>query len=242
MTTDLRDPSRYLSGGELVLTGLAWRRDAGGLGAVRTAPGGRRGRRPWRAGEAELGHVPDDLVAACARHRLPLFAVHESVAFAIDHRARRPAGVRGAGRGSGGGRRPAPADDDLGPGGRRPRRGPGPARLRPRPARLGPLPRRTARSRARRSPAPPRPPTCARRWRPSIWRRPAPADAAAAPGDGGRHDVLPLPRSAATAAPPRRAARRTYARPCCPTGCSPSRRTPGTGRRSGSICSRASPS
>ena len=28
MTTDLRDPSRYLSGGELVLTGLAWRRDA----------------------------------------------------------------------------------------------------------------------------------------------------------------------------------------------------------------------
>jgi hypothetical protein len=28
MTTDLRDPSRYLSGGELVLSGLAWRRDA----------------------------------------------------------------------------------------------------------------------------------------------------------------------------------------------------------------------
>jgi hypothetical protein len=28
MTTDLRDPSRYLTGGELVLTGLAWRRDA----------------------------------------------------------------------------------------------------------------------------------------------------------------------------------------------------------------------
>ena len=26
MTTDLRDPSRYLKGGELVLTGLAWRR------------------------------------------------------------------------------------------------------------------------------------------------------------------------------------------------------------------------
>src|SRR5882757_9529320 len=27
MTTDLRDPRRYLTGGELVLTGLAWRRD-----------------------------------------------------------------------------------------------------------------------------------------------------------------------------------------------------------------------
>lgn len=26
MTTDLKDPSRYLSGGELVLTGLAWLR------------------------------------------------------------------------------------------------------------------------------------------------------------------------------------------------------------------------
>lgn len=28
MTTDLRDPSRYLSGGELVLTGLAWRKNS----------------------------------------------------------------------------------------------------------------------------------------------------------------------------------------------------------------------
>src|SRR5690606_32785002 len=34
------------------------------------------------AGEAELNEIPDDLVVACARHRLPLFAVHESVAFA----------------------------------------------------------------------------------------------------------------------------------------------------------------
>ena len=48
MTTDLRDPSRYLSGGELVLTGLAWRRDAGGLGALRPHPGGGRGGRRWR--------------------------------------------------------------------------------------------------------------------------------------------------------------------------------------------------
>jgi hypothetical protein len=81
MTTDLKDPSRYLSGGELVLTGLAWRHDpsdsepfvrilvAAGVTAL-------------AAGEAELGAVPDDLVAACARHRMPLLAVHESVAFA----------------------------------------------------------------------------------------------------------------------------------------------------------------
>lgn len=81
MTTDLRDPSRYLSGGELVLTGLAWRRDADDSEPfVRILA--QAGVAALAAGEAELGDVPDDLVLACARHRLPLFAVHESVAFA----------------------------------------------------------------------------------------------------------------------------------------------------------------
>ncbi|MFJ4206195.1 PucR family transcriptional regulator [Streptomyces sviceus] len=95
MTTDLRDPSRYLSGGELVLTGLAWRRDAADsepfvrllvqAGVVALA-----------AGEAELGDVPEDLLVACARHRLPLFAVHESVAFATitEHVVRQVSGER----------------------------------------------------------------------------------------------------------------------------------------------------
>ncbi|MGW7817533.1 PucR family transcriptional regulator [Streptomyces puniciscabiei] len=81
MTTDLRDPSRYLSGGELVLTGLAWRRDANDSEPfVRILA--QAGVAALAAGEAELGDIPDDLVLACARHRLPLFAVHESVAFA----------------------------------------------------------------------------------------------------------------------------------------------------------------
>ncbi|MBX7549247.1 PucR family transcriptional regulator ligand-binding domain-containing protein [Streptomyces sp. NPDC004232] len=81
MTTDLRDPSRYLSGGELVLTGLAWRRDADDSEPfVRILV--QAGVAALAAGEAELGDVPEDLVLACARHRLPLFAVHESVAFA----------------------------------------------------------------------------------------------------------------------------------------------------------------
>jgi hypothetical protein len=81
MTTDLRDPSRYLSGGELVLTGLAWRRGPGDSEAfVRRVAGA--GVAALAAGEAELGGVPEDLVAACARHRLPLFAVDEKVAFA----------------------------------------------------------------------------------------------------------------------------------------------------------------
>ncbi|WP_046505831.1 PucR family transcriptional regulator ligand-binding domain-containing protein [Streptomyces odonnellii] len=81
MTTDLRDPSRYLSGGELVLTGLAWRRRA-----EESEPFVRilvaAGVAALAAGEAELGEVPDDLIVACTRHRLPLFAVSEAVAFA----------------------------------------------------------------------------------------------------------------------------------------------------------------
>jgi hypothetical protein len=81
MTTDLRDPSRYLSGGELVLTGLAWRRTPEDSEPfVRLLAGAQVA--GLAAGEAELGDVPDDLVQACLRHRLPLFAVNESVAFA----------------------------------------------------------------------------------------------------------------------------------------------------------------
>ncbi|MFD7137067.1 PucR family transcriptional regulator [Streptomyces sp. NPDC059894] len=95
MTTDLRDPSRYLSGGELVLTGLAWRRDAADSEPfVRILA--QAGVTALAAGEAELGRVPDDLVTACARHRLPLFAVHESVAFATitEHVVRQVSGER----------------------------------------------------------------------------------------------------------------------------------------------------
>ncbi|MGA4838864.1 PucR family transcriptional regulator [Streptomyces sp. G45] len=95
MTTDLRDPSRYLAGGELVLTGLAWRRDAADsepfVRILTTA-----GVAALAAGEAELGDVPEDLVEACARHRLPLFAVNESVAFATitEHVVRQVSGER----------------------------------------------------------------------------------------------------------------------------------------------------
>ncbi|WP_329144974.1 PucR family transcriptional regulator ligand-binding domain-containing protein [Streptomyces sp. NBC_01456] len=81
MTTDLRDPSRYLSGGELVLTGLAWRRepeDSEPFVRILAAAGVAG----LAAGEAELGSVPDDLIQACARHRLPLFSVVEDVSFA----------------------------------------------------------------------------------------------------------------------------------------------------------------
>ncbi|MER5214449.1 PucR family transcriptional regulator ligand-binding domain-containing protein [Streptomyces sp. NPDC002838] len=95
MTTDLRDPSRYLSGGELVLTGLAWRRNAADSEPfVRILV--QAGVAALAAGEAELGDIPDDLVVACARHHLPLFAVHESVAFATitEHVVRQVSGER----------------------------------------------------------------------------------------------------------------------------------------------------
>lgn len=95
MTTDLRDPSRYLAGGELVLTGLAWRRDASDTEPfVRILASA--GVAALAAGEAELGDVPADLVEACARHRLPLFAVNESVAFATitEHVVRQVSGER----------------------------------------------------------------------------------------------------------------------------------------------------
>ncbi|WP_073951313.1 PucR family transcriptional regulator [Streptomyces kebangsaanensis] len=95
MTTDLRDPSRYLSGGELVLSGLAWRRNPSDsepfVHALVQA-----GVAALAAGTAEFGCVPDDLVVACARHRLPLFAVEESVAFATvtEHVVRQVSGER----------------------------------------------------------------------------------------------------------------------------------------------------
>ncbi|ARQ67987.1 PucR family transcriptional regulator [Streptomyces marincola] len=95
MTTDLRDPSRYLRGGELVLTGLAWwrgPRDSEPFVRVLAAAGVAG----LAAGEAEFGRVPDDLAAACALHGLPLFAVAEEVGFAeiTEHVVRRVSGER----------------------------------------------------------------------------------------------------------------------------------------------------
>ncbi|MDI3419402.1 PucR family transcriptional regulator [Streptomyces luteolus] len=95
MTTDLRDPSRYLSGGELVLTGMAWRKEpADSEPFVRILASA--GVAALAAGEAEFGAVPEDLVAACTQHRLPLFAVNERVAFATitEHVVRQVSGER----------------------------------------------------------------------------------------------------------------------------------------------------
>ncbi|MEU3498538.1 PucR family transcriptional regulator ligand-binding domain-containing protein [Kitasatospora cineracea] len=80
MTTDLQDPGRYLHGGELVLTGMLWRTaPADSERFVRTIVAA--GAAALGAGEVEVGPVPDDLAAACRRHRLPLLAVPDDVAF-----------------------------------------------------------------------------------------------------------------------------------------------------------------
>ncbi|MER7703165.1 PucR family transcriptional regulator [Kitasatospora sp. NPDC097605] len=80
MTTDLHDPGRYLHGGELVLTGMLWRTaPADSERFVRTLAAG--GAVALAAGEAEVGPVPEDLVEACRRHRMPLLAVPDDIAF-----------------------------------------------------------------------------------------------------------------------------------------------------------------
>ena len=81
VTTDMLDPSRYLAGGELVLTGLIWRRkpkDSETFVAALAAAGVSG----LAAGDAALGTVPPDLVEACRRHGVPLFEVPIDVAFA----------------------------------------------------------------------------------------------------------------------------------------------------------------
>ncbi len=79
-TTDLPDPSRYLTGGEVVLSGLMWRG-----GPADSEPFAARlagcGVTALGAGEAALGAVPADLVSACRRHGLALFGVPVDVAF-----------------------------------------------------------------------------------------------------------------------------------------------------------------
>jgi hypothetical protein len=80
-TTDLLDPRRYLSGGEIVLTGLMWRRDPEDSEAFVSAVVA-AGAVALAAGDAALGSVPGDLVLACRRHRLPLFEVPVDVSFA----------------------------------------------------------------------------------------------------------------------------------------------------------------
>ena len=80
-TTDLPDPSRYLTPGDLVLTGLIWCRAPGD--ADRFVSALVRGKAAaLGAGEA-LGKVPDEVIQACGRYGLPLLAVPAETSFAL---------------------------------------------------------------------------------------------------------------------------------------------------------------
>jgi hypothetical protein len=91
--TDLPDPGRYLSGGELVLTGLMWWH--GPDDSARFVDHlVRSGVAALGAGQGWLGHVPADLVTACAAADLPLIEIPADVSFraVLDLTARRLAG------------------------------------------------------------------------------------------------------------------------------------------------------
>jgi DNA-binding PucR family transcriptional regulator len=81
VTTDLLEPGRYLSGGEVVLTGLVWRRQPADS-EVFVASVAARGATTILAGRAQLGDVPEDLVQACRQHEMTLVEVPIEVAFA----------------------------------------------------------------------------------------------------------------------------------------------------------------
>lgn len=78
--TDLIDPRRYLSGGELVLSGLVWHSGPADSEqfAAALADAGIAG---LAAGTARLGSTPSDLVSACRRHEVPVLEVPVDVSF-----------------------------------------------------------------------------------------------------------------------------------------------------------------
>lgn len=95
VTTDLPDPSRYLQGGELIVTGMIWRRgpqDAERFVSAIAASGASA----LAAGNAGDDELPADLLAACRKHRLPLLRVPGALAFATltEYVVRRISGQR----------------------------------------------------------------------------------------------------------------------------------------------------
>ncbi|MGW4245009.1 helix-turn-helix domain-containing protein [Nocardia sp. NPDC004722] len=93
--TDMPDPRPFVTAGALVCTGLVWRHEAtdsdryvgllAGAGVAGVV-----------AGQALHGHVPEDVVAACERHGLPLLSAPQSVPFSriIEYLAEQAAEVR----------------------------------------------------------------------------------------------------------------------------------------------------
>jgi sugar diacid utilization regulator len=80
--TELPDPGRYLSSGELVLSGLLWWRRPGDAEPF-VAALVQAGAAALAASGADSGGIPDDVVEACARHRIPLLEVPVDVSFSL---------------------------------------------------------------------------------------------------------------------------------------------------------------
>jgi DNA-binding PucR family transcriptional regulator len=79
-TTDLVDPSRFLNGGELVLTSGLWHPEPGATETFVTALADANAT-ALVLGTAYLGAVPEDVLHACRTHRLPLLEVPDDVSF-----------------------------------------------------------------------------------------------------------------------------------------------------------------
>jgi hypothetical protein len=79
-TTDLPDPSRYLTPGDLVLTGMIWCREPGDADRFVQALA-RAGAGVLGAGEA-LGEVKPEVIRACGQHGIALLAVPAETSFA----------------------------------------------------------------------------------------------------------------------------------------------------------------
>ncbi|MGD0604255.1 MAG: PucR family transcriptional regulator ligand-binding domain-containing protein [Streptosporangiaceae bacterium] len=80
-TTDLPDPGRYLTPGDLVLTGMMWCRGPGDAERFVTVLA-EAGTAVLGAGEA-LGQVPPEVIQACGRHGVTLLAVPPETSFAV---------------------------------------------------------------------------------------------------------------------------------------------------------------
>lgn len=84
--TDLPDPTRYLRGGELVVSGLVWLTDPRKTAAEHcelfVGALARAGCAGLAAGDTTDAPLPEQLLASCARHGLPLLHVPANLAFA----------------------------------------------------------------------------------------------------------------------------------------------------------------
>ncbi|WP_328614394.1 PucR family transcriptional regulator [Amycolatopsis sp. NBC_00355] len=80
--TELPDPGRYLSAGELVLSGLLWWREPGDAEPF-VAALARSGAAALAASGADSDGIPDDVVDACERHRIPLLEVPVDLSFSV---------------------------------------------------------------------------------------------------------------------------------------------------------------